>query len=96
MARTTYPPEFKAKLVMRVIEGREELTAVALENSINPNMLRNWRSQFIANAGKVFEGMRKDKETSKKEVALKKEREQMLKTIDQLTRERDFLQACFR
>ena len=73
MARTTYSPQHKAKLVLEVLSGEKEQGAIAHENGINPNMLRVWKREF-----------------------LKKESDQMLKTIGQLTLERDFLQGCFR
>ena len=45
----------------------------------------------------VFESPKKaEKQARRQEVNLKKESDQMLKTIGQLTLERDFLQDCFR
>lgn len=43
MARTNYPPEFKSKLVLEILQGEKELDEVASEHNINPNMLRNWK-----------------------------------------------------
>ena len=97
MARTTYSPQFKAKLVLEVLREEKELGSIAYENEINPNMLRNWKREFLENASIVFEGAKKaEKEARRKEESLKKETDQMLKTIGQLTLERDFLQGCFR
>ena len=97
MARTTYSPQFKAKLVLEVIKGEEELGVIAQENGVNPNMLHNWKREFLENASVVFESPKKaEKETRRKEGDLKKETDRMLKTIGQLTLERDFLQGCFR
>jgi putative transposase len=58
-------------------------------------MLRNWKKDFITNASHVFEGNKQAKEARRKEDSLKKEKDQMLKTIGQLTLERNFLQGCF-
>lgn len=96
MARTNYTPEYKAKLVLEVIQGERELNEIAAENSINPNMLRNWKNEFIANASRAFDEARQTKEARRKEEVLKKENDRMLKTIGQITLERDFLQDCFR
>lgn len=97
MARTTYSPQFKAKLVLEVLSGEKELDAIAHENGINPNMLRNWKREFLDKASTVFEDPAKvEKDAKREERRLKKESEQMLKTIGQLTLERDFLQGCFR
>ena len=97
MTRTTYSSQFKAKLVLEVIKGEKELGSIAHENGVNPNMLRNWKREFLENANVVFESAKKaEKQARRKEESLKKETDQMLKTIGQLTLERDFLQGCFR
>ena len=97
MARTQYTGQFKAKLVLEVIGGEKELGTIAYENGINPNMLRNWKREFLDKASTVFEDPKKaEKQAKRKEESLKKETERMLKTIGQLTLERDFLQGCFR
>ena len=97
MARTTYSPEFKAKIVLEVIEGARELEAIAADNQLNPNMVRNWRSEFLKNAGRAFEPTdRGTKEARRKERKREKENERLLRTVGQLTLERDFLQDCFR
>ena len=96
MSRNTYTPEFKAKLVIEVLQEDKTLDEIASRNSINPNMLRNWKKEFLENASRAFDQTKQEKEARRKEVALKKENEKMLKTIGQLTLERDFLQDCFR
>ena len=97
MARTTYSAQFKTKLVLEVLKEEKELGAIAYENGINPNMLRNWKREFLENASTVFENPKKaEKQAKRKEECLRKETDQMLKTIGQLTLERDFLQGCFR
>ena len=96
MARTNCTSEFKSKLVLEILQGEKELNEIAAEHNINPNMLRNWKKDFLANASRAFDESRQVKETRRKEDALKKENERMLRTIGQLTLERDFLQDCFR
>lgn len=97
MARTQYSAQFKTKLVLEVLGGEKELGAIAYENGINPNMLRNWKREFLEKASTIFEDPKKaEKQAKRKEESLKKETERMLKTIGQLTLERDFLQGCFR
>ena len=49
------------------------------------------------NACRIFEEHGKaEREAKRKEAAAEKERDKMLKTIGQLTVERNFLQDCFR
>ena len=60
-------------------------------------MVRNWKSDFVDKASSIFENPEKEaKKAKRKEEALEKKNAQMLKTIGQLTLERDFLQECFR
>ncbi len=97
MARTKYTAEFKAKIVLQVLQGERELGEISAENNLNPNMVRNWKKEFLANAANVFEDPKKaEKEARREEERLKKQNDRMLKTIGQLTLERDFLQGCFR
>ena len=62
MTRRTYTPEYKAKLVIEVLQGEKELNTIAAENSISPNMLRNWKAEFLENAGRAFDVSRQAKE----------------------------------
>lgn len=96
MSRSSYTPEYKARVVLKVLQGEQELGAIAAEEGINPNMLRNWKREFVENASRAFDETRQAREARRKEEALEKEKAQMLKTIGQLTLERDFLQDCFR
>ncbi len=97
MAKKNYSPAFKAKVVLEVLQEEQELSAIASKYNLNPNMLRNWKKEFLEKASTVFEGSTKaEKESRRKEAALKKRNDQMLKTIGQLTIERDYLQWCFR
>ena len=97
MAKKTYSPAFKANVVLEVLQEEQELSAIASKYNLNPNMLRNWKKEFLEKASSVFEASTKaEKESRRKEAALKKRNDQMLKTIGQLTIERDYLQWCFR
>lgn len=97
MSYKSYTPEFKAKLVIETLQGEKSLSEIAAHYNIHPNMLRNWKAEFVTNASTVFEKPKKaEKDARRKEAAMKKESDLMLKKIGQLTLERDFLQDCFR
>ena len=76
MGYRRYTAQYKAKIVLEVLQGEKELGEIAAENNLNPNMVRNWKKEFLENASAASA--------------------RMLKTIGQLTLERDFLQDCFR
>ena len=97
MPRSTYTAAIKTKIVLEVLREERELGEIAAEHNLSPNMVRNWKREFLANAESVFENPKKlEKEARRKEAALEKKNNQMLRTIGQLTLERDFLQECFR
>ena len=97
MPKKTYTPAFKAKVVLEVLQEESELSAIASKYNLNPNMVRTWKKEFLDKAPSLFEDSGKaEKEARRKEAALEKKNNQMLRTIGQLTIERDFLQDCFR
>ena len=97
MSNKQYLPAFKVEVVLEVLREEKELGEIAAHYNLNPNMVRNWKAEFLSKANSIFERNRKaDREEKRKEDALEKEKAQMLKTIGQLTLERDFLQDCFR
>ena len=48
-----YTPEFKAKIVLQVLQGEKEIGELAKENNINPNLIRKWRTTFLEKAATV-------------------------------------------
>ena len=97
MSYKTYTSEFKAKVVIEVLQGEKSLSEIASQYNLNPNMVRNWKAEFLQNAGRAFEQPDKNsKEERRKEKKREKENERLLRTVGQLTLERDFLQDCFR
>ena len=81
MAHRQYTAQYKAKIVLEVLQGEKELGEIASENNLNPNMVRNWKREFLENAAAVFEDPKKQaKEAKKKETAQRKETARMLKT----------------
>jgi transposase-like protein len=92
-----YTPEFKAKIVLQVLQGEKEIGELGKENNINPNLIRKWRTTFLEKAATVFEDPEKEATKAKrKEESLEKMHKDMLSTIGQLTLERNFLQDAFR
>ena len=97
MSNKQYLPAFKVEVVLEVLREEKELGEIAAHYDLNPNMVRNWKAEFLSKANSIFEGNRKaEREEKRKKEALEQEKAQMLKTIGQLTLECDFLQDCFR
>lgn len=50
-----FPPEFKAKAVLEIIGGQKTAADICREHSLKPDLVSKWKTQFVANAAKVFE-----------------------------------------
>ena len=91
MGKTTYTAKFKADCVLEVLQGDQELGAVAARHNLNPNILRAWKKEFLDNSAKIFGESRREKEMAAAAREAAAEREELLKTVGQLTLERDWL-----
>lgn len=57
--RRNFSAKFKSDLVLEVLKGERELNVIATENGIQPNLLRNWKKEFLEKASVVFDDTRK-------------------------------------
>lgn len=90
MKKRTFTAEFKTKVVLKLLTGEKELNILAAENEIAPNQLRNWKSEFLANASAAFDDKRSD--TLKEDLNQKEaENDRLYKKVGQLTTENDWL-----
>lgn len=95
MLRKKYTAEFKTKIVLSILQGDKKFNVICSENRLHPNMVRKRKQDFLQNAHLAFCTDSERKAVQRKDDDLKKKNDQMLKTISQLTLERDFLQDCF-
>lgn len=58
--RRTFTAEEKLKVVMSVIQDGKAVSDVAKEKNIHPNMILNWKKEFLENAFMVFKHTRPD------------------------------------
>jgi transposase-like protein len=91
MGKTVYSAKFKAELVLEVLREEEQLGAIAARHNVNPNMLRNWKKEFLEKSFMVFDESRREKELAAREREMEAQQEELLKTVGQLTIERDWL-----
>ena len=96
MPKKKYTAEFKAKVILTIIQGDKEFNAICADFNLNPSMVRKWKQEFLQNAHRAFVSDSEQKAAQRKEAHLKRKNDQMLKPIGQITLERDFLQVCFR
>ena len=91
--RKTYSADFKAKLVLKVLEGEKTLNEIASEYEILPKNLQNWKKQFLENMSLAFDKSTVVKEYKTEIETLQKDKDNMAKKVGELTLERDFLEG---
>ena len=46
--------------MIELLKGEKDLNTIATENNIQPNLLRNWKKEFLDKASVVFDDTRED------------------------------------
>ena len=89
-SRRNFSAEFKTNLVLQLLKGEKELNVLAVENDIQPNLLRNWKKEFLTNASLAFDNKREDN-LREKLAEERKEKAEYAKKVGQLTMQVDWL-----
>ena len=88
--RRNFSAKFKSELVIELLKGEKDLNTIASENNSQPNLLRNWKKEFLDKASVVFDDTRED--NLKEKLALeRKEKAEYAKKVGQLTMQVDWL-----
>ena len=82
--------KFKSDLVLELLKGEKDLNTLAVENNIQPNLLRNWKKEFLNNAAVVFDDKREEN-LKEKLAEERKEKAAYAKKVGQLTMQVDWL-----
>ena len=88
--RRNYSAKFKSDLVIELLKGEKNLNTLAVENNIQPNLLRNWKKKFLDNASAVFDDKREDN-LKEKLAEERREKAEYAKKVGQLTMQVDWL-----
>ena len=88
-SRRNFSAEFKTNLVLQLLKGEKELNVLAVENDIQPNLLRNWQKEFLANVSLAFDNKREDNRREKL-AEERKEKAEYAKKVGQLTMQVDW------
>ncbi len=87
--RNRYTAEFKAKVVIELLKEESTLNQLALKYEISPQMLSQWKGDFIKNAAMIFERSKDESTKLKKTLEEKETRYQQI--IGQMSYEIDWL-----
>jgi transposase len=81
-SRRKFTAEFKAKVAIEAIKEIKTVSELAQIYQVHPNLITHWKKEFLANAGKVFNVAKDESDEVKK---LKKENEELIHQIGQLS-----------
>lgn len=82
--------KFKSDLVIELFKGENDLNTPAIENNIQPNLLRGWKKEFLDKASVVFDDRREDN-LKEKLAEERREKAEYAQKIGQLTMQVDWL-----
>ena len=91
--RKTYSAEFKAKVVLEILEGEMTLNQIASKYELLPSNVKNWKKIFLENMSLAFDKSAVVKEYKEKIETLQKDKDSMAKKVGELTLEKDFLEG---
>ena len=87
-SRRNSSAEFKTNLVFQLLKGEKELNVLAVENDIQPNLLRNWKKEFLTTASLGFDNKR-EHNLRKTLAEERKEKAEYAKKVGQFTMQVD-------
>ena len=88
--RRNFNAKFKSDIVIELLKGEKDLNTLATENNIQPNLLRNWKKEFLSNASAAFDDSREEGLRDKL-AQERKEKAAYAKKVGQLTMQVDWL-----
>jgi len=91
MGKTKYSAKYKTEIVLELLREEEQIGALAAKHKLHPNLLRNWRKEFLGKAPMIFDESRQKQENNAAKREMQEEKDELLKTVGQLTLERDWL-----
>jgi transposase len=91
MKKRQFSAEYKTKIVLEIIQGDEQIGAIAARESISRNQLQNWKKEFIENASRAFSQNKDEKEAQKIISETKEREEKLMAKLGQLVIENDWL-----
>ena len=88
--RRNFSVKFKSEIVIELLRGEKDLNTIAAENNIQPNLLRNWKKEFLDKASVVFDDTREEN-LKEKLASERREKAEYAKKVGQLTMQVDWL-----
>jgi len=93
MKRRNHDKAFKAKVALEALREDKTIQELAKKFELHPNQIALWKKQAIEGLVYIFERPNKKEQCEEDH---EKEKDTLLKTVGELTLERDFLKKKYR
>jgi putative transposase len=91
--RKTYSAEFKAKVVLEVLEAEQTINEIASKYELLPANVKNWKKMFLENMSLAFDRSTVVKEYKAELETVKKEKDLIAKKLGETIVEKEFLEG---
>lgn len=91
--RKSYDKKFKAKVALEAVRGEKTIQELANQYEVHANQISQWKRQLLENMDDIFERPNKKPQAVK---AAEEERDELVKTVGELTIENNFLKKKYR
>ena len=91
--RKTYSAEFKAKVVLEVLEAEQTINEIASKYELLPANVKNWKKMFLENMSLAFDKSTVVKEYKTELEQVKKEKDLIAKKLGETIVEKEFLEG---
>jgi putative transposase len=91
--RKTYSADFKAKVVLEVLEAEQTINEIASKYELLPTNVKNWKKMFLENMSLAFDKSTVVKEYKTELETVKKEKDMIAKKLGETIVEKEFLEG---
>jgi len=91
--RKKYSAEFKAKVVLEVLEAEQSINEIASKYELLPANVKNWKKMFLENMSLAFDKSTVVKEYKTELETVKKEKDLIAKKLGETIVEKEFLEG---
>ena len=91
--RKSFSADFKAKLVLEVIEGEKTINEIASKYGVLPVSLKSWKKHFLENMSLAFDKSTVVKEYKDEIEELKKSKDAIAKKLGETIVDKEFLEG---
>ena len=91
--RKSFSADFKAKLVLEVLEGEKTINEIASQYKVLPVSLKSWKKQFVENMSLAFDKSTVVKEYKEQIEVLQKDKDMIAKKLGETIVEKEFLEG---